>query len=412
MPIARLITRMPEFAQRLAQSLEDAGYSIEFAAPEDALSSPADLEVNLDDPSAASSYLVTADGKEISFAYDPVEREFILAPTWRRMLARFARLRERFRRPEPEVQRNLASSHDLEPVDAHGYVADPAAGAVVEDCEPARVATAIEPDGEEEDLAPTTVLEEAAVLGSTAMPGMEASVIPAEPTAQSLYLPDSMIVEATAEPDLVQFSGIEYFDGQGARRRPGNMEQPLTTLPDAEEPGQETEVACTTPVPSQPQRTPRLVQAALQAETLRSSLVSRWNAGKASTSAAGARLRGHDASWLRAAPVAALLAIAFLLGWGYSDSQRPARAAQPASQDVKEATIAPVTTPQPARPALRSTSAVQPTTAKLVARRRASKDDEDVADDVVVRHYSKHYPSKEVRASNHKNAIKRFSDIN
>ncbi|HUS18098.1 MAG TPA: hypothetical protein VMZ25_00440, partial [Terriglobales bacterium] len=92
MALARLITRTPELAHSLAQSLEGAGYSIEFLSPDDHATSPADLEVNLDDPSAASSYLVTQDGREIAFTYDPVEREFILAPAWRRLKALVAPL--------------------------------------------------------------------------------------------------------------------------------------------------------------------------------------------------------------------------------------------------------------------------------------------------------------------------------
>lgn len=129
MALARLVTRTPEFAHNLARSLEEAGYSVEFASP-DIVShgalvglplDPADLEVNLDDPSAASSYLMTADGKEISFAYDPCEREFVLAPAWRSFKAAIAPVAEALRShlsAEWNVRRNTIANSRLRQYDA------------------------------------------------------------------------------------------------------------------------------------------------------------------------------------------------------------------------------------------------------------------------------------------------------
>ncbi|MEO6119425.1 MAG: hypothetical protein ABIP12_01950 [Terriglobales bacterium] len=429
MALARLVTRTPEFAQNLARSLEAAGYSVEFASP-DVVShsallglplSPADLEVNLDDPSAASSYVITADGKEISFAYDACEREFVLAPAWRNMKAAFAPVLENFQRAaakrresrsrdaarrEAERIKNGRREYELQTARAE------AARLESHRLEIARVEAArLEQQREAERLE-----QQRAEVTRRAAPSIDASVpapttqIPGatEPAlvATSLYLPEPGFFAVETEPETqpVEFTGADYFDGQGARkiaeRRAPEVQSAMLR-----------ENAVPPPAETKPGRRPWLASAALRVEALRRHLTSQWLARR--NAVANSRLREYDAAWLRAVPVAAIITMAFLLGWASSNAERtsPAPPAAIAANDADAASSAPVAATPVSAP--RSASA-RATPARRVSRKSTAnahnEDDYDTAPDVVIRHY----PAKNVRAtqaSAQKPSIKRISDL-
>jgi len=345
MALARLITRTPEYAQKLRQSLEAAGYTVEFAEPDAAFTTPADLQVDLDDPAAASSYIVTADGREICFAYDELEREFILAPAWRAVMSVVKPVIERMkarRAPEPEVPTPKA--------------------------EPMPVAT----------------------------------FRPVEPATKSLYMPEP--VEAPP-PEPVHFTGEEYFDGRGVRK---NAPDSVPVMSAESEPVPPPAVE---PTPSEP-TTPVLVALAQRAEAARARMAETWRRQQAVIVAQPRKLRGYDAAWLRATPVAAMLAIAFLLGWSLAGSDR--KPLQPKSAppvalsgpNVQEAAIVPMPQPQPKTVA--AVAEHKPATAPKKKRPVRMEEEEDYADDVVV--IRRHYPSKGVRAAN-QGGVRRYSDV-
>ncbi len=409
MALARLVTRTPELAQTLARSLEAAGYSVEFASP-DLVShgvlvgvplAPADLEVNLDDPSAASSYLMTADGKEISFAYDACEREFVLAPAWRKLKQAFAPVLQSLKREKAPAEEADApvlatdsgrdSASDLLP----GY-----------------------------DSAITTRIEPIAEPVSERLP--ESMPEPAPATmAQSIYLPEAAVFAGEEpEPGPVEFSGADYFDGQGVRKIAGReriapMEASATRQP---------ETASVKPVEAAPEplppRTPWLLTAALRAEAARTSLAghlrTQWQQRRntlAHSEHRVTRLRGYDLAWLRSVPVAAVITLAFLLGWGYATSQRPTPAplALNDGERAQQASVVPLPPPKPESVIRPVVASAKPSAAKRTTSRRVDaetyngeEDYNDIGQDVVVRHY----PAKGVQAAaNQKTAIKRFSDI-
>jgi hypothetical protein len=80
MPKARIVTRFPERARSLRKTLLDSGYHVEVLSPEDALRGTADLEYDLDE---MPEYAGQPDTQ--------AEREFIFAPQWRALKARFGK---------------------------------------------------------------------------------------------------------------------------------------------------------------------------------------------------------------------------------------------------------------------------------------------------------------------------------
>lgn len=357
MALARLITRTPEYAQKLRRSLETAGYTVEFAEPEGTFTTPADLQVDLDDPTAASSYIVTADGKEICFAYDELEREFVLAPLWRTLVSVV--------RP---VVEHIQAHRAREP-----EVAVPKAGAT-----------------------PVTTFR------------------PVEPATKSLYMPEPM--DAPPAPEPVHVSGEEYFDGRGVRKIAPEI-VPLISGPMApvKEPLARvvSEPVAPRPVEAAPQEpaTPFLIVLAQRAEVVRARMAESWRRQRAVIVAQPQKLRGYDAAWLRAAPVAAMLAVGFLLGWSLAGSDRKPlepKAASPVAlsgPNVKEAAIVPLPQPKAVRMA-------EPKPLAPQKKRRVRVDDEDAkdyADDVVV--IRRHYPSKGMRAGNQSGGVRRYSDV-
>ncbi|MEO5936690.1 MAG: hypothetical protein ABIP81_05710 [Terriglobales bacterium] len=432
MALARLVTRTPEFAQSLARSLEDAGYSVEFASP-DVVShsallglplSPADLEVNLDDPSAASSYLVTADGTEISFAYDACEREFVLAPAWRSLKAAIAPVVQNIQRAA--AQRSEARSREAARLKA-AHIENgrreyelQTAGAEAARLESHRLEIArVEAARLEQQRVEAERLEQQrAEVERRAAPSLYDSgpapttLIPTatEPAlvATSLYLPEPVFFAIT-EPETqpVEFSGADYFDGQGTRKL---TERRAPELQSAMPP----ETSVQPQVETTPARTPWLVTAALRAAALRGNLRTEWNERRKAI--ANSPLREYDAAWLRAVPVAAIITMAFLLGWASSNSQRtsPAPAAAIAARnDVEAASSVPIASTPVSAP--RSASAKTTPTRRVSRKSTASAHDEDgedydTAPDVVIRHY----PAKNVRAtqaSAQRPSIKRISDL-
>jgi hypothetical protein len=90
MPIARIVTRFPERAASLRKTLHDSGYHVEVVRPDEPQHRPADIEYNIDD---LPGY---ADAVE-----QPVEREFIFAPHWRALMARFRTEKKAPEQPAP-----------------------------------------------------------------------------------------------------------------------------------------------------------------------------------------------------------------------------------------------------------------------------------------------------------------------
>jgi len=92
MPIARIVTRFPERAASLRKTLHDSGYHVEVVRPDEPQHRPADIEYNIDD---VPEY---ADAIE-----PPVEREFIFAPQWRALMARFRTEKKAPEQPAPNA---------------------------------------------------------------------------------------------------------------------------------------------------------------------------------------------------------------------------------------------------------------------------------------------------------------------
>lgn len=250
------------------------------------------------------------------------------------------------------------------------------------------------------DLTPTTVLEvehnQTAAL--EAIPG-------------SLFTSDRQAMEG--EPvkfEHVEFTGADYFDGHGIRKMAYREDEPLLVEQVAAEPLEDAQVEMQS-ADAAP-RTPWLVTAAMKGEEIRQSLAAGFAKRREGFAARWTHLRGHDASWLRAAPVAAIITIAFLLGWGASGVNRnePSPQAVPLS-DSKTEQASVIPTPEVAKQVVSKPAASKPTPAKRPARKVQFDEDEYVGEDVVIRHYPKHYPSKGVQAANQKGTVKRFSDI-
>ena len=90
MPTARIVTRFPERAASLRKTLLDSGYHVDVVRPEDAQRGAADLEYDIDEMPEYTGQPDT-----------PAEREFIFAPQWRALKARFGK-------PDTRVPENAA----------------------------------------------------------------------------------------------------------------------------------------------------------------------------------------------------------------------------------------------------------------------------------------------------------------
>jgi hypothetical protein len=103
MPLARIITSTPSAAEQLAQALSDSGYIVDIVSPYKVPAGAVDLEINLDlqhETSAAIASARSTDFEQViadpehPYPDDPelpadyvVEREFVLAPMWRKLTA-------------------------------------------------------------------------------------------------------------------------------------------------------------------------------------------------------------------------------------------------------------------------------------------------------------------------------------
>ncbi|MCU1286699.1 MAG: hypothetical protein JWO13_3049 [Acidobacteriales bacterium] len=102
MPLARIITSTPSAAKDLAQTLSDSGYIVDIVSPYRIPASAVDLEINLDMEngiaSAAETSAPNRNGEQAFAASDyaesdlseipedyVAEREFVLAPAWRKL---------------------------------------------------------------------------------------------------------------------------------------------------------------------------------------------------------------------------------------------------------------------------------------------------------------------------------------
>lgn len=106
MPIARIVTRFPERAASLRKTLLDSGYHVEVVRPEDARNKAADIQYDIDEMPEYASPLDA-----------PAEREFIFAPQWRALKARFGKIAGAdVERNAPKMVAPSVSYSRLEPV--------------------------------------------------------------------------------------------------------------------------------------------------------------------------------------------------------------------------------------------------------------------------------------------------------
>lgn len=117
MPIARIVTRFPQRAAALRKTLLDSGYRVEVLRPEEALHGEADLQYDLDD---MPEYVGQSDA--------PAEREFIFAPQWRALLARFGKTEKLADQRAPKTIEPAVSYARLESELDKKFVDQPAQG--------------------------------------------------------------------------------------------------------------------------------------------------------------------------------------------------------------------------------------------------------------------------------------------
>jgi hypothetical protein len=116
MPFARIITSTPALAKDVARALRASGYKVEIVSPENVSSTPVDLEIDLDLQNGVAWHPDQAHASvETEYDYDPdapVEREFILAPAWRKLTAY---LRQNWERVRPRRAETLITDFNEVP---------------------------------------------------------------------------------------------------------------------------------------------------------------------------------------------------------------------------------------------------------------------------------------------------------
>ncbi|MCU1307605.1 MAG: hypothetical protein JWN45_2300 [Acidobacteriaceae bacterium] len=117
MPFARIITSTPALAKDVAQALRSSGYNVEVVSPANVSTTPVDLEIDLDLQNGIAwqpdQVPVLQETEHDYYADAPIEREFILAPAWRKLMSL---LRENWERVHPQ---------HAEPIDTEPNVHSP-----------------------------------------------------------------------------------------------------------------------------------------------------------------------------------------------------------------------------------------------------------------------------------------------
>lgn len=111
MPLARIITSTPALANDVAQALRTSGYIVEIVPPTDVPATAADLEIDLDLQNGIAwrpDDIPAPIAVEPAYEEDvPIEREFVLAPLWRKVTSH---LSERWEAVRPNrVDLNLSA---------------------------------------------------------------------------------------------------------------------------------------------------------------------------------------------------------------------------------------------------------------------------------------------------------------
>src|SRR6266404_362054 len=103
MPFARIITSTPALAKDVAQALRNSGYNVEIVSPANLSTTPVDLEIDLDLQNGIAwqpdQVPVLHETEYDYYADAPIEREFILAPAWRKLMSL---LRENWEKVHPQ----------------------------------------------------------------------------------------------------------------------------------------------------------------------------------------------------------------------------------------------------------------------------------------------------------------------
>src|SRR5881409_1813151 len=89
MPLARIITSTPALAKDVSRALKSSGYTVEIVSPSDVPATAADLEIDLDLQNGIAwrpDDLPAPTAIEQDYEEDAlIEREFVLAPLWRKL---------------------------------------------------------------------------------------------------------------------------------------------------------------------------------------------------------------------------------------------------------------------------------------------------------------------------------------
>src|SRR5882672_10258657 len=110
MPLARIITSTPALAKDVSRALESSGYIVEIVSPSDVPATAADLEIDLDLQNGIAwrpEFLPVATTVEPNHDNDmPIEREFVLAPLWRKFTSH---LRDRWQPVRPSTSGGIVA---------------------------------------------------------------------------------------------------------------------------------------------------------------------------------------------------------------------------------------------------------------------------------------------------------------
>lgn len=430
MPIARIVTRFPERAASLRKTLLDSGYRVEVLRPEDATPGEADIQYDIDDmPEYAGQ--PEASG----------EREFILAPQWRALMARFGKTETQADQPAPNTIEPSVSYARLESELDKKFVDQPAQGPSLAK----RVKALREPLS--------------AKLNSARQGFAQKRRQVAQQVAERRAAADES--RRVREAELAKKREADRIAAERARAEAAVRMQKEREAQQAREADRLAKVQAQMAMRRKEEEQTRLAaqqraqaeaeqRARLEAERVRAAAIARDAAPEPVVAPPADRRRSlgeilssalHDLrdwrdtyasthftdtrsyAFRQYAPVAAGVALAFFLGWAIAvggvrktaASNPPVQPQQATSPAVPAAVIAaPVKASKPSAAAQKATAAKPK--AQVRRFRRPSQDDEVVwkngdggDDDVTVIH---HYPGKSSLArSGKKNGIKTISDL-
>lgn len=436
MPTARIITRFPERAASLRKTLSDSGYRVEVVPPDCHPKGPADVEYDLDD----SLEFVAEEAPQ-------PEREFVFASQWRALTSLFAAREDKDAAPvavkpaPPNTAKSPApaSSSDL---DQH-FVDRPASGPSFAE----RIAALRAPLAQRFDALKTDLQQQkqemARKFEATRTAAAEKRRIAAADAATRRAAELAAAERHRAESQLRQ---QEQQQRDAARNAELQAQLEIRRQQQAEELERARFAAQERARQQAEQRTrleaERLLAAAVipaasvaapvmrenrrswqRLHDMRDRSLAKWNEWRQlRPSAAFANTRQY--AWRQAMPVAAGIAIAFVIGWAAATSGSYRGSTPKATDTVAAPTAAPVAAIVPAPihapKALKPSPVAHKATVAMgknpVRRSRRSPDEEthslaDAAeggDDVTVIH---HYPGKPNFARNKKGGVKTISDM-